>query len=331
MRATIYPNRISLTHETQPRPVVDRIFDEQIRRFFREKSNNNLSVKKSNWKMSYQSKRKFLDSCNFLNAVSKPRTIQIGKKFIYNYQSSFITLTLPVPQFHSDIQIKGALNQFLTQLRTKFNLKNYVWKAELQKNESIHFHILIDIPIHHKAIRYYWNQALEVLGYVSAFQSKFTKMSLSEYAQHRGISIQDAVRPFRSGVETKWRNPPTEQVKMVRNAKQLAGYLSKYIVKPLKEQEENITKEEIERIQSFGRFWGRSQSLSAIKYQTRYDWDSLRDFLGTCEKTLFRKVYDWCETLYISSTTSPRIVGWLRKKMYELGITFQYPFPVPVS
>ena len=327
MLATIYPNRISVRYVGTPRPAVDRIFDASIARYFPEHSQKNLKKSKSTWRMSYQSKRKFLDSCNFLNSVSKPRTIQIGKKLIYNYQSSFLTLTLPVAQFHSDLEIKGALNHFLTQLRAKFNLKNYVWKAELQKNQSIHFHILIDIPIHHKAIRYYWNQALEVLGYVSRFQAKFEKMSLAEYAQHRGLSIQEAVRPFRAGVNSQWRNPPTEQVKMVRNSKQLAGYLSKYIVKPLKEQEENITDSEIERIQSFGRFWGRSQSLSAIKYQTRYDWDSLRDFLGTCEKTLFRKVYDWSQCLFISRTTSPRVVGWIRQKMYELGISFAYPFP----
>jgi hypothetical protein len=328
MRAAIFPNRISVTHERQYRPVVDRIYDSQIRAFFREKSNENLSIKKANWKMSYQSKRKFLDSCNYLNTVSQTRTIEIGKKLIYNYQSSFITLTLPVAQFTDDLSIKGCLNQFLTQLRMKFGLKNYVWKAELQKNESIHFHLIIDIPIHHKAIRYYWNQSLEVLGYVSAFQSKFQKMSLKEYADHRGISIQDAVRPFRAGVTTKWRNPPTEQIKMVRNYKQLAGYLSKYIVKPLKEQEETITQDEIDRIHSFGRFWGRSHSLSSIVYFNYYDWDALREFLGNCEKTLFRKVYEWSQILYVSTATSPRLVGWIKLKMLELGVTFQYPFPV---
>lgn len=46
----------------------------------------------------------------------------------------FVTLTLASDQIHSDNMIKEELlNQFLTELRQDYDLKNYLWKAEKQK------------------------------------------------------------------------------------------------------------------------------------------------------------------------------------------------------
>lgn len=328
MIASIFPSRISVRVE----PPRKSIYDHWAAQLCREATTSkNLKIKKSSWKLSYQSKKKFLDTCQFLQACSKPRTIQLKNKAIYNFQTSFITLTLPVAQSHTDLELKKCLNYFLTQLRRKFGLQNYVWKAELQKNESIHFHLIIDQYIHHKAIRYYWNQAIETLGYVSAYREKFSKMSLQQYAVSREIPVAQAFSAFRKGVESNWSSPPTEQIKAARSASNLAGYLAKYIIKPVQDQEENITDEEIKRIQSFGRVWARSQSLSSIVYQCRYDWESLREFLGSSLESMERKIYDWCTVFYVSKATKPRLLGWLRQKMIELGITFSYPFPVPVG
>lgn len=324
-KASIYPNRISVRY-VAPLPSVHSRWAQSLCKL--KQSKINLSKSKSSWKLSYQSKKKFLDSCHFLNQASEPRTIKAGTKFIYNYQSSFITLTLPVNQFTSDLSIKQALNHFLTQLRQKFGLKNYVWKAELQKNQSIHFHIIIDIYIHHSAIRYYWNQAIEVLGYVSEYHKKYSKLSLRDYAELRGISIQEAIKPFRYGRDTNWQSPPTEQIKAVRNPSQLAGYLAKYIIKPLQAQEQSITEEEIERIISFGRFWGRSQSLSSIHYISHYCWESLKEFFSKSLSQLHKVSSDWCTNYYTTKHTSHQVLFWFRKKMMELGITYQYPFPV---
>src|SRR5690554_5071199 len=60
----------------------------------------------------------------------------------------FITLTLSSKQVHDDNFIKrNLLNNFIIYMGRKFDMKNYLWKAEKQKNGSIHFHIVTDVYI----------------------------------------------------------------------------------------------------------------------------------------------------------------------------------------
>lgn len=82
----------------------------------------------------------------------------------------FITLTLSGKQFHDDKYIKRfMLNGFITLLKRKYGLKNYLWVAETQKNGNIHFHMIVDINIHHKTIRNAWNALQRRHGYLDNF------------------------------------------------------------------------------------------------------------------------------------------------------------------
>lgn len=343
--ATIYPDR--LTIRTQKKEDVysrwakqlDKKFSSTIvaKKVIPASSLGNLSIKKTTWQMSSTSKRKISDSFALIDKLSTPKTIfQKNGKNIYNFRCAFVTLTLPTPQSHSDTEIKSkCLNQFLTIMRQRFGLRNYVWKAELQKNDSIHFHIVWDLYIHHQAVRYYWNQALELLGYVSDYQKKFNTMSLQDYATYRNLSVPDAVNAFRAGRDTSWKSPPTEQVVAVKSSKQLAVYLRKYITKDLVSNDltaPTITAEEsiqeLARIQAFGRVWARSSSISKVKFITRYDWDNLLNYLKTLGDTNdnFHKVqYDYCEVWYFNfKSISKKMSYWLDKKMFELGITYGF-------
>lgn len=121
----------------------------------------------------------------------------------YKYRLGFMTVTLPVKQFHSDVKIKAVvLNNFVTVLKSACGLINYVWKAEAQENGNIHFHFVIDRYIHYKKVRLLWNQSLNLLGYIDAF-------------------------------ELKWhhRNAPTEQIVSVKHINRLASYVSCYMSK----------------------------------------------------------------------------------------------------
>ena len=70
-----------------------------------------------------------------------------------NYKLALITLTLPSAQRHPDEEIKSKLlNQFLIELKNKFQVRDYIWKAEKQENGNIHFHILINKYIHHRRL-----------------------------------------------------------------------------------------------------------------------------------------------------------------------------------
>jgi hypothetical protein len=50
--------------------------------------------------------------------------------------------------------------------KRKWNLINYVWRAEPQANGNIHFHILSDVFIPHDELRIVWNRIQVKNGYI---------------------------------------------------------------------------------------------------------------------------------------------------------------------
>ena len=287
---------------------------------------DNLNKQKVSWSLSKQTRRKISDSVSLLNELSPARTIWASsKKPIYNFRTSFVTLTLPSAQIHTDTEIKSrCLNNFLTTMRQKFNLRNYVWKAELQQNENIHFHIVWDLYIHHAAVRYYWNKSLELLGYVSEYQNRYCNMSLPTYAKSRGKEPMEVIKAFRQGRDTLWKSPPTEQVIAVKNSRHLSAYLRKYLIK------DNGTPSETSqnRLLSFGRVWGRSESISKIQFSKYYVADNLLEYiatLGDVDKIMHKMTYDYVTVYYFNfkQATKP-FLSWLNLKMSELGTTYGY-------
>lgn len=162
--------------------------------------------------------------------------IQTGWKSTYckiqekvvKYRVGFVTLTLPMPQRHSDEEIKNVcLNDFLTKIRNNHSCKNYIWKAESQKNGRIHFHISIDKYIHYGVIRKYWIASLEKLGYITEY-----------------------------GITHKNFYPPCTEIRSVRKVKNMGAYLAKY-----------VSKSNVYRPIS-GRLWACSYALSKYKFPT---------------------------------------------------------------
>ena len=85
----------------------------------------------------------------------------------------FITLTLSSTQNHDDKFIKRyMLNDFLTVLRKKYNVRNYLWVAETQQNGNLHFHIITNVYISHVAIRKIWNKIQDRYHYLDAYNAK---------------------------------------------------------------------------------------------------------------------------------------------------------------
>ena len=162
--ATIFPNRIVKRYQSNAGHWSEKYWQRKLDA--ENRSRKNLEIKKKDFSLSYQSRAKLRDSIQLLHELSRPRNVFVNpRKRIFNFRSSFITLTLPAPQEHKDLEIKKCLNNFLTRIRTVYEVKNYVWKAELQGNENIHFHLIIDQYIPHMAVRYYWNLAINTLKY----------------------------------------------------------------------------------------------------------------------------------------------------------------------
>lgn len=89
-----------------------------------------------------------------------------GKYF--RYKVNFITLTLPAKQQHPDKEIiKLALSPFLEAWAKRRPGLLYCWKAEVQDNGNIHFHITSNAFYHYKKLRDDWNGYMRKLGYIS--------------------------------------------------------------------------------------------------------------------------------------------------------------------
>lgn len=326
---TIYPDRITV-RSSHNLPTYWDYWDKKIKKanqLQNENSLKNLKVKKKSINLSKASKRKIKDTFSLLYHLANARTVKISnKKFIYNFRLSFVTLTLPSKQIHTDVEIKKVcLNNFLNSMRQKFGLKNYIWISEIQENGNLHFHMVFDLYIHHKAIRYYWNRSLELLGYVSNYSNRMKSLSLKDYAELRGKEVSEVASYFYSQTREGWNNPPTEQAKSIHNVQNLVFYLSKYITK---ENDNEITKEYEKRAETWGKSWGRSSSLSRIRFITMFDYDSILSAiqrLGDYRDYLQFRTFDYCEVIYFNLKKAPtKFLQWIRRKMVDLGKTYDF-------
>lgn len=291
-RYILRPNRLTVTPLSR-KSTMDSILDRQIQKHYKavHKQNyeDNFSKPKNNLIMSKTTRRKIFDRVNTLYTLSPSRRIEMQNgKTLYNFRASFITLTLPSKQMHADVEIKSkCLNQFLVELRKHYKLENYIWKAELQKNENIHFHLVCDRYLDYQALRRRWNRCLEKLGYVSAYQDKMSKLTFAEYCKIRHADtnekIQDAAKAFAAGQRSKWCNPNSVDVRSVKNKRDLASYIAKYIAKEIKPEEMDEATEA--RGLSFGRVWACSQSLN------------LPMFSGSIPRDMFKKLVEYFQKI----------------------------------
>ena len=86
---------------------------------------------------------------------------------------TFVTLTLPASQRHTDIEItKYCVNPMLAYWRKYFGVMHYIWKKELQKNGNLHFHFVTDRYIDALSLRRAWNRVIN-RGYVEGVEHPF--------------------------------------------------------------------------------------------------------------------------------------------------------------
>jgi len=91
---------------------------------------------------------------------------------LFKFKVNFITLTLPAMQGSiTDKEIKReCLDVWLKSAKRVFKLNSYVWRAERQKNGNLHFHLITDCYMPFDQLRDSWNNRLERLGFITAFE-----------------------------------------------------------------------------------------------------------------------------------------------------------------
>lgn len=166
----------------------------------------NLKNNDTNGLISHKAGKRINQALSWFTAMSSKHTRVSGNHVKVENNLSFITLTLSGTQKHDDQYIKKyLLNALLVDLRRRFFVVSYLWRAEAQMNGNIHFHIVINRYIHYSHIRNIWNRIQAEHGYIEKYD-----------------------------VKSKWgsaTNPPSTEIKAIYKCKNIAGYLSKYCTK----------------------------------------------------------------------------------------------------
>lgn len=199
----------------------------------------NLKKNSHEGEVSAKAAKKIKNAVNWLVlGAKKKRVYSKQAEKTWFFKIALITLTLPTTEHElTDKEIKQKVfHPWLQYMRAKYGLRNYIWKAEVQKNGNLHFHITTDIFIHHKHLRHSWNKQLDRTGMLDEFEAKHSH-----------------------------RNPNSTDVKCVRNVKNLAAYLAKYMAKSEKGKR---------AVQ--GRLWGCNYELSNARKVT-YEATGLTD------------------------------------------------------
>lgn len=187
--------------------------------------------------VSKLAKKKISKSIDYLILFSKKKGAYSrlsGKEF--SFKIAFVTLTLPSRQVHSDNEIKNkCLNQFIIEIKKKYRVKNYVWRAEKQKNGNVHFHILIDKYIPWEELRNNWNRIINKMGYIDRYRE-------TQKNWHKnGFRVRDNLLPtwskakqlqaYLSGARTHWNNPNSTDIHSIKKIKNIKSYVQKYVTK----------------------------------------------------------------------------------------------------
>jgi hypothetical protein len=239
---SIHPSYISLNREVVIKNSTSNYYSEKDDRL-----NQMLKSKRTaEGYLSLNAKRKLNKAIEYLLYLSAEKKVynRLTRK-TFNFKVAFITLTLSSEQMHSDNEIrKKLLNQMLVEFRKYYNVKNYVWRAEKQKNGNIHFHIIIDRFIPWWELRNRWNRIQNKLGYVDRFKER--------------IRMQKRV------TKEKYNNPNSVDIHSLYRVRNIKKYLSKYLSKNVKNANE-LTEEEKSKLLVKGRLWGANQELSNVK------------------------------------------------------------------
>ena len=115
----------------------------------------------------------------------------------------FVTLTLSQKTNLTHQEIKRQLLQkFLERMMYSQKVQETFWKAELQKNGNLHFHLVLDHYINKITIQKSWNSIQRKHGLTEEYEKKFHK-----------------------------KEPPSTHVRSIQNMEKSIRYVMKYVSK----------------------------------------------------------------------------------------------------
>lgn len=269
--------------------------------------------------LSLKAYKRIKKSINWLEYIAEKK---VNKNNI-EYKVSMLTLT--IPSFSTEIEekrLKKVLNQFLTYARITYNLKSYVWKAELTKAGNLHYHLLTSEILGFADVKMKWNDLLLKEGLLDDYILKFGSMSECDYKKLRFDQCEkygnvynenQVMQAYMYGCRTGWTSPRSVQIDEIPIEDSLAGYLSKYISKSAKneggkDENVNILK---------GRIWGCSRNLSmSNKLSFRIEQDDTKYIKMLHDLTNVSRAYD--NIIFKDEKGFEKIVGY--KLFFDVSI-----------
>jgi hypothetical protein len=228
------------------------------------------SSRTANGLVSKNATRKIKTALDYLLLMASPQTGFIpksGKKF--TFRIAFVTFDLPSQQVHDDNVIKKILwNSMLIELTKFHNVKNYVWRAEKQKNGNIHFHLIIDKFIKYDELRKRWNRICNKLGYVDRYRENQIKFHNGHFKLRKELlghwSEENQRKAYIFGIKSNWSSPNSTDIHSIKYVSNLKAYVTKYMTK--NEQKKTNEPDSTENYShQKGRIWSCNQELSNIK------------------------------------------------------------------
>lgn len=115
---------------------------------------------------------KMLDG--WLSALIKFNKKQVNKELYSKRLPVFLTLTIqPSILVEHNFAKRELLMRFIDQLKLNYGVKHYFWRAELQQNSQIHFHLIVDHYIPKFKVQHDWNKLVyHTLGFSEFFTEK---------------------------------------------------------------------------------------------------------------------------------------------------------------
>lgn len=282
------------------------------------------SDKKYHGIVSDQTRRKVGKAVDYLlfmaNDKYLPGTTH-GKS--YKFKLAFVTLTLPSVQRHSDNEIKElCLNQLLIEFRKVYKVRNYIWRAEKQRNGNIHFHILVDKFIPWNELRNRWNRIIEKLGYVSGYRDEMRRFHSEGFKLRKDLlqhwDYQSQIKAYQKGKVNDWASPNSTDVHSLYKVMNVKDYICKYCTK-------NETNSEVS-----GRIWGCNEELSNIKGAQIVIDESLKSELDDIVQHMKPRVYkgDYFSVIHVNvnSITGKSGLQIRQAFMQYLLETFNYNY-----
>lgn len=268
---TVHPNQINFYKEVHWDPKKPKQYDLAGNEIKKTKTYDHLldSTRSAEGNISKVAKRKITKAIDYLLLFASDKSVhslKTGRAF--NFKIAFITLTLPSKQIHSDNEIKRkCLNSFLIELQRFYNVKRYVWRAELQKNGNIHFHIIVDKYIPWNELRNRWNRIINKLGYVDRYRDQMREFYKDGFQVREDLtdnwSELKQYRAYQANLKTDFSNPNSSDIHSIQKIRNLTSYFVKYLTKnetlePDQSQQQNAKKSQK------GRVWGASRELQNI-------------------------------------------------------------------